>query len=91
MRRDALGPAIDRALKDLQFGSVQLIVHEGEVVRIERVERIRLPTVPPAYPVTGTADRGAAQAGLTGSSGSLETTAGQPTASTEGGRDERTP
>ena len=36
---------IDRlqaALKDLQYGSVQLIVHEGKIVRIERLERIRL-------------------------------------------------
>ena len=40
---------IDRlrtALKDLQYGSIHLIVHEGKVMRIERVERIRL-TGPP--------------------------------------------
>ena len=35
-------PAIERALKDLRFGSVHLIVHEGQLVRVERVERIRL-------------------------------------------------
>ena len=42
---------IDRvglALKDLQYGSVHLILHEGRVVRIERVERIRLTGSPEA-------------------------------------------
>ena len=34
--------AIEQALKALRYGSVQLIVHEGQVVRIERIERIRL-------------------------------------------------
>ncbi len=33
--------AIQQALKNLQYGYVQLTVHEGQVVRIERVERIR--------------------------------------------------
>ena len=46
MESTLLAPAIARALKNLQFGSVQLIVHEGEVVRIERVERIRLTDQP---------------------------------------------
>ena len=38
-------PAIERALQDLRFGYVQLVIHEGQLVRIERVERVRL-TVP---------------------------------------------
>ncbi len=35
-------PAIATALKDLRYGYVQLVVHEGKLIRIERVERIRL-------------------------------------------------
>ena len=34
------------ALKDLRFGTVQLTVHDGKLVRIERLEKIRLPTEP---------------------------------------------
>ena len=34
---------IERALHNLHFGYVQLVIHEGQLVRIERVERIRLP------------------------------------------------
>jgi len=30
------------ALRGLRYGSIQLIVHDAKVVRIERVERIRL-------------------------------------------------
>ena len=33
---------IEQALADLRYGSVQLIVHEGQIVRIERTERTRL-------------------------------------------------
>ena len=29
------------ALRDIRYGSVQLLVHEGRVVEIQRVERIR--------------------------------------------------
>ncbi len=38
----AMIPAIERALKGLDYGHVQLVVHAGQLVRIERVERIRL-------------------------------------------------
>ena len=38
--------ALERALKDLQYGHLQLVVHDGTLVRIERVERIRLPSDP---------------------------------------------
>ncbi len=34
--------AIDRALEGLRYGTVQLTVHDGKLVRIERVEKIRL-------------------------------------------------
>ncbi len=35
--------AIQDALKGLRFGTIQLVVHEGKLVRIERMERIRIP------------------------------------------------
>ena len=35
-------PALERALRDLRYGTVQVVVHDGQIVRIERVERIRL-------------------------------------------------
>ncbi len=37
---------IEEALKGLRFGTVQLTVHDGKLVRIERLEKIRLPTEP---------------------------------------------
>lgn len=40
---------IARALDGLRYGSVQLVVHDGEIVRIERVERTRL-TLPEEAP-----------------------------------------
>ena len=48
-----------QALAGLKYGAVQLVVHEGHVVRIERIERMRLPAAH-AEAVE------AAQAGLTG-------------------------
>ena len=30
------------AVKGIRYGSVQITIHDGKVVRIERVERIRL-------------------------------------------------
>lgn len=37
---DAL-PELQRALTGLRFGSVEIVVHEGRVVQIERREKIR--------------------------------------------------
>ena len=37
----ALEKIVD-ALRDLQFGSVEITVHEGRIVLIERKERLRL-------------------------------------------------
>ena len=34
--------AVRRALEDLKFGSVEVAVHEGKVVQIERKEKVRL-------------------------------------------------
>ena len=33
---------IERALHGLRYGSIQLVIHDAHVVRIERIERIRL-------------------------------------------------
>ena len=30
------------ALRGLRYGSIQLVIHDGQIVRIERIERIRL-------------------------------------------------
>ena len=38
-------PLVDRleaALRHLEFGAVHLVIHDGKVVRIERIERVRL-------------------------------------------------
>ncbi len=40
--------ALERAVRGLQYGSVQLILHDGQIVRIERIERIRLTGSPEA-------------------------------------------
>ena len=37
---------VEDALRDLRYGTVQLIVHDAQVVRIERVERIRVAAEP---------------------------------------------
>jgi hypothetical protein len=34
--------AVARALRGLRFGSVEIVVHDGRVVQIERRERVRL-------------------------------------------------
>ena len=36
------------ALKGLRYGSVHLVIHDAKVVRIERIERIRLTGSPEA-------------------------------------------
>jgi hypothetical protein len=38
------GPTVLRALRGLRFGSVEIVVHDGRVVQIERRERVRLDT-----------------------------------------------
>jgi hypothetical protein len=34
--------AILEALRTLRFGAVQIVVHDGQVVQIERTEKVRL-------------------------------------------------
>ena len=42
----AVLPAVERALQGLRYGSVQLVIHEGKLVRVERIERVRLSEQP---------------------------------------------
>ncbi len=37
-------PVIEKALHGLRYGYVQLVVHDGQLVSIERVEKIRVPS-----------------------------------------------
>ena len=38
--------AVLQALKDLRFGSVEIIVHDSRVVQIERREKLRIESEP---------------------------------------------
>ena len=38
----AVARRIAQALRGLEHGSIQLVVHDSQIVRIERVERVRL-------------------------------------------------
>ena len=33
---------IEQALQGLEHGSIQLVIHDAQVVRIERIEKVRL-------------------------------------------------
>ena len=63
---------LEQVLRGLRYGTIQLVVHDAQVVRIERLERIRLP-----------AATDAAQAGRTGSPEADTVTNGRPTATPE--------
>lgn len=45
-----LSQVLARVLRGLRFGSVEIVVHDGSVVRIERRERIRLDATHPRSP-----------------------------------------
>ena len=45
---EALRRHLEQALRGLRYGTVQLTVHDAKVVRVERVERIRLTGSPEA-------------------------------------------
>jgi hypothetical protein len=42
LQSERLTDKILRALSGIRYGSVEIIVHEGRVVQIERIERLRL-------------------------------------------------
>jgi hypothetical protein len=37
---------IEEALRNLRFGEVRVVVQDGVVVQVERIERVRLPPRP---------------------------------------------
>jgi hypothetical protein len=39
-----LARAIENALRDLRYGSIEIIVHDAKVVQVVRTERVRLPS-----------------------------------------------
>ena len=41
LERDAL-QAVTAALHDLRFGSVEIVVHDGRIVQVERREKVRV-------------------------------------------------
>ena len=46
----ALLKRLERSLQGLRHGAVHLIVHDAQVVRVERIERVRLTVSPEAAP-----------------------------------------
>ena len=36
-----LSTDVFKALRDIRYGSVQLVIHDGKVVEIQKIERIR--------------------------------------------------
>ena len=78
MLSPGLAQRLERALRGLRHGSVQLVVHDAQVVRIERIERLRLPAALPREAA------GATQTGLTVSPEASPVNVGQPTESSEG-------
>ena len=44
----ALAHQVEQALRNLAYGSVHLVIHDAQVVRIERIERIQLTGSPEA-------------------------------------------
>ena len=44
--KDVWIPIVNEKLRHLRFGVVQLVVHDGQIVQIERTERTRLEPAP---------------------------------------------
>ncbi|MBI5563124.1 MAG: YezD family protein [Deltaproteobacteria bacterium] len=42
MEKDAVTEDIERAIKGIRFGSVQIIIQDARVVQIDKTEKIRL-------------------------------------------------
>lgn len=40
---DSVSERIARVISELRFGTVEITIHDGRVVQIERTEKIRLP------------------------------------------------
>ena len=53
METDELLQTILRAIRNLRFGTLEIVVHDSKVVRIERRERIRLDVDSETQPHSG--------------------------------------
>jgi len=42
-----------RAMRNLRFGTIEIVIHDSKVVRIDRHERIRLDAAPEPQPHSG--------------------------------------
>ena len=42
--------SVREALRELRFGTITVVVHEGEVVQIDRTEKLRVPRASPPAP-----------------------------------------
>lgn len=47
-----LSQRLEQALRGLEYGTIQLVIHDAQVVRIERLERIKLTDQSEATPTT---------------------------------------
>ena len=43
LERDSVYERIARVISELRYGTVEITIHDGRVVQIERTEKIRLP------------------------------------------------
>lgn len=43
---DSVNERIARVISELRYGTVEITIHDGRVVQIERTEKIRLPNDP---------------------------------------------
>jgi len=50
MLSPSLTRELESALRNLRYGTIQLVIHDAKIVQIERIERIRLPAVPEQDP-----------------------------------------
>jgi hypothetical protein len=53
METEELLQALLRAIRNLRFGTLEIVVHDSKVVRIERRERIRLDVDSETQPRSG--------------------------------------
>lgn len=57
-QRDPLFDQIASAIRGLRFGSVEIQVHDGEIVQVERREKVRVARQPPIRPTDRTTGSG---------------------------------
>ena len=74
-RGQMLSPELSRrmedALRGLQYGSVHVVVHDAQVVRIERIERTRLTVSPEAFPTSDGQPTDSSEAGHDAEGGTI--------------------